>query len=983
MRNATVTRKSIAGARAVAGVRALALALLAVVAVCLAASPASASPEPFGPEAFGAYAFGVSPEDQGGSPSVQAGSHPYALTTEIVFNHTVTGVAEQYRENLACILEEPGCENRPLGNPVLTADIYGSPKHIEVSFPRGMVINPNATSVKCTESQLETSELAGGGCPAASAVGINIPSISALLPPSAVYNMVPPPGEPGELGVNPAGVGLIFHVTGRVRTGGDYGITGEVANLTQKVSVFGDKIVLWGDPTAESHDSERDICATRWKVDKEIEEEFVNAGYGRFIGPPRYDCPLAPSERTGEPLLTMPSSCTGSALESTLDAESWQEPGHSIAPPSANTRATSPAVTGCEKLRFDPSLDVRPSPGGVGAESPSGLSVDLKFPLRETEGLAEANLKKAVVALPAGFAISPSAADGLGACTPAQIGLHDAEKPSCPDSSKVGVVEVFSPLLERPLTGAVYLAQQGTFEGALIGLYIVVEGQGALVKLGGTVALDPNTGQITTTFDNNPQLPFSELKLMFFAGQRAPLVTPSSCGAYAASAQLTPWSGGSPAEPALAGFSIEQGCDHPFGPSFMAGTDSLQAAGYTPFSLTLARQDGEQRLGSIRVQMPAGLLANIKSVERCPEPQAASGECAPGSLIGESTASAGPGSDPFWARGGRVYLTGPYGGAPFGLSIVVPAVAGPFDLGNVIARAAVNVDSHTGQVSVTGALPTIKDGIPLDVRTVNVTINRQGFMFNPTNCTPTAVTATVESTSGASAGVSSPFDVANCASLGFHPSFTASTQASTSKKNGASLTVKVGYPTGAQANIRSTAVVLPKQLPARLTTIQQACPEAVFNANPASCPAGSNIGTATATTPVLAGALSGPAYLVSHGGAAFPDVTLVLQGEGITLVLVGSVDIKHGITSSTFASIPDAPISSFELKLPEGPHSGLAAVLPAKAKGNLCGTSLTMPTVITGQNGAQIKQNTKIAVAGCTKAKPAKKKAKKRKKKGK
>jgi hypothetical protein len=218
----------------------------------------------------------------------------------------------------------------------------------------------------------------------------------------------------------------------------------------------------------------------------------------------------------------------------------------------------------------------------------------------------------------------------------------------------------------------------------------------------------------------------------------------------------------------------------------------------------------------------------------------------------------------------------------------------------------------------------------------------------------------------------------NCASLLFKPKFTVATQASTSKKNGASLDVKLAYPRGSEANIRSVAVTLPKQLPSRLTTIQQACPQATFAANPAGCPTGSNIGTAVATTPVLANPVTGPAYLVSHGGAAFPDLVLILQGEGVKLELTGSIDIKKGVTSSTFAAVPDAPISSFELKLPEGPHSGLAAVLPAKAKGNMCGTSLTMPTTMTGQNGAVLKQNTKIQVTGCTKAKKAK--AKKHKK---
>jgi len=266
------------------------------------------------------------------------------------------------------------------------------------------------------------------------------------------------------------------------------------------------------------------------------------------------------------------------------------------------------------------------------------------------------------------------------------------------------------------------------------------------------------------------------------------------------------------------------------------------------------------------------------------------------------------------------------------------------------------------------------------VRTVNVVIDRPGFTFNPTSCEPLSVDGSLTSTQGTSVQVSSRFQAANCAKLPFHPVFSVSTQAKTSKHNGASLTVKTTFPSGPQANIRSVGVVLPKQLPARLTTIQQACPEATFAQNPASCPAGSDIGIGTATTPILSSPATGPAYLVSHGGAAFPDVDLVFQDEGVTLDLVGSVNIRHGITSSKFATVPDAPISSFRLTLPEGPHSGLAAVIPAKAKGNLCGTSLAMPFTITGQNGAQLNQNVKIVVTGCAKPKKAKKRHKARKK---
>jgi hypothetical protein len=291
------------------------------------------------------------------------------------------------------------------------------------------------------------------------------------------------------------------------------------------------------------------------------------------------------------------------------------------------------------------------------------------------------------------------------------------------------------------------------------------------------------------------------------------------------------------------------------------------------------------------------------------------------------------------------------------------------------------VDPHTAQLTVTSdPLPTILDGVPVDLQTTNVTIDRPGFIFNPTNCSPLSVNGTITSTQGAQAAVSEPFQAANCAALPFHPTFTVSTQAKTSKAGGASLDVKVGSGSG-QANIGKVAVTLPIQLPARLTTIQQACTEAQFAANPASCPAASDIGTATATTPLLANPVKGPVYLVSHGGAAFPDVEAILQGEGITLELTGSINIKGKITSSAFTSVPDAPITSFDLSLPEGPHSGLSPNLPNSAHYSMCGQSLVMPTTLTGQNGAQITQTTKVAVQGCTKIKKKTKKHKKHHKK--
>jgi hypothetical protein len=873
-----------------------------------------------------------------GSPVSQAGSHPYDARFE--FDLNTLPYTGGYGRNIA-----------PAGNP----------KQLTVNLPAGLIVNPSATATLCTEPQLE-SDVGGEGCPDSSAVGVILPRLSLFGFPVAeakpLYNMVPPPGVPAEFGFN-AAVGAYIHLFGGVRTGGDYGLSATASDITKYAAISGVTVELWGDPSDPSHDEVRGRCSLA---------SYIAGNHG--------PCPTSP---VATPFLTMPSACS-SSLSTTVSTNSWQEPANFVGDSfSTHDALGNPVgVTGCEKLHFNPSLNVQPETQT--GSSPSGLNVDLRLPQRETlepvsqELLAEANLKKAVVKLPAGVTISPSAADGLGACTPEEIGLTSKEKPSCPDSSKVGSAEVMTPLLGHPFEGSLYVAQQGNNPfGSLVALYLVVEADGAIVKLPGEVTLDPVTGQVTTVFDKSPQLPFSELKLHIFGGPRAALVTPSGCGSYTTTGQLTPYSSETAVE-SDSTFQITGGCGaQGFAPSFTAGTSDNQAGGFSPFSVTISRNDGEQALGGVTVTTPPGLLGVIKGVERCPEPQASQGACGSNSLIGHTTATAGVGPDPV-SVGGQVFLTTGYKGAPFGLSIVVPAVAGPFNLGNVVVRASVSVDRSTGQITiVSDPLPTILQGVPLDIRTVNVTVDRQGFMFNPTSCDPLAVTGTLTSAQGASAGVSSRFQAANCAGLGFHPSFTASTQAATSKKNGASLDVKVGYPTGSQANIRSTAVVLPKQLPARLTTIQQACPEAVFNANPAGCPAGSNIGTAMASTPVLAGALSGPAYLVSHGGAAFPDVTLVLQGEGVTLVLVGSVDIKHGITSSDFASIPDAPISSFELNLPEGPHSGLTAVLPAKAKGSLCGTSLSMPTTITAQDGARITQNTKIAVTGCAKAKPKKK----------
>jgi hypothetical protein len=704
-------------------------------------------------------------------------------------------------------------------------------------------------------------------------------------------------------------------------------------------------------------------------------ERWNGAGEGGHFG--------ASSEVPPVPLLTNPTSCSG-PLQTTMRVDSWQAPTS-----FAQAVSEMAEITGCERLHFTPTIEVTPE--SASSDSPTGLSVDLHVPQNEEPaGLAEADLRDALVTLPEGVTVNPSGAYGRQGCSPAQIELHGPEPAQCPDASKIGSVQIETPLLEHPLQGGVYLAQQGNAGpaqganpfGSLLAIYIAVDEpqSGVVVKLAGEVGVNPQTGRLTTTFDENPQLPFEELMLDFFGGSRAPLSTPQACGIYTTTTSLTPWSApeSGPAATPFSTFPISSGpggspCGaQAFAPSFTAGTSNNQAGAFSPFTLRFARQDGEQTLSTVSTQMPPGLLGMLSKAQLCGEPQAKEGVCPAASQIGHVTATAGVGSTPIaLPETGRpqdpVFLTGPYDGAPFGLSIVVPAEAGPFNLGTVVVRAAIHIDPATSQISVASEpMPTRLQGIPLDVRSIEVTIDREGFMFNPTNCEPLAVTGAIGSAEGAVADVSGHFQAANCATLPFKPSFTASTQAKTSKVNGASLVVKVTQKQG-EANIAKVELQLPKVLPSRNSTLQKACTEGQFNANPAGCPAGSVIGTATARTPVLQAPLTGPAYLVSHGGAAFPDVEYVLQaderGGDVEIVLDGKTQIKRGVTYSHFEAVPDAPISSFETDLPEGPHSIFSTENPGST--NLCAVNLVMPITIVGQNGAVDKHEPRIEVTGC------------------
>jgi hypothetical protein len=951
------------------------------------------------PIPFGLSTYEMRPEEAGGGIDTQAGSHPFQYTTSLGVNENLEGVSE--RESVA-----------------LT-------KNLHFKLPPGVIGNPTPFP-QCALKVFLNDQSA---CPADTVVGVSMGEVAIIYEKKLtyisyedpLYSLEPAVGEPARFGfiVNESGIGPNPPVllTTAVRTGGDYGVTVNVSNIPEVAEFYSSEVTFWGVPGAAPHNFSRGLSCLGGAYS---EEAVGGGGY----------CPSFETAKNPPPLMTLPTSCTG-PLHTTLEADSWLEPATFAS--TLNT-APMPALDGCNQLPFAPEIKV--SPDGQQASKPTGLTVDVHVPQEgqlNPQGLAQSNVKNIVVTLPEGVTLNPSGGDGLSSCSEAQIGFEGSKELQpvfepgvktlaftpkvpgsygasealdpgvnfCPNASKIAEATIRTPLLPNPLKGFVYLAspqnfsampQENPFESH-VAMYLVAEDpiSGSLVKLPGSVELGgaPGVeglapGQIRSTFANNPQLPFEDAELHFFGGERAPLASPNRCGRYTTNATFTPWSGGE-AVTSQSSFEITSGPNGsacpgaalPFSATLASGTTNNNAESYTGLDTTMSRADGQQPIQSVTLHYPAGISGLLSGVKLCGEVEANAGTCGPESQIGETVVSVGVGGDPFTVTGGKVFITGPYEGAPFGLSITNPAKAGPFDLKEgrpVVVRAKIEVDPSTAALTITTdpsgspfAIPTIIEGFPLQIQHVNVLVNRPGFTFNPSNCAPTAVTGTIDSAEGASSPVSVPFQATNCAFLKFTPKFTVTTSGKTSKAGGASLTAKVTEPSepfGSQANISKVKVELPKQLPSRLTTLQKACTAAQFEANPAGCPAPSVIGHARVITKLVPVPLEGPVYFVSHGGEAFPSLEIVLQGYGVKIVLVGATYIsKAGITSTTFKTVPDQPFETFEITLPEGKYSALAA------NGSLCAQKLVMPNEFTGQNGAAIHENTTIGVTGCAKAK--------------
>ncbi|HSS42401.1 MAG TPA: hypothetical protein VLK37_07595 [Solirubrobacterales bacterium] len=835
---------------------------------------------------FGLEQFGTS-VDRNGAFSRQAGAHA-DLTTKLRFSGD-----EQIRD--------------------VTAEL-----------PPGMVANATVTD-KCT-----ITELIGAGdnaslCPPTSQVGIagvyNTPGAAPEM--IKIYNMVPPPNLPALLGFNYEGV--LGRIEPHLRPPG-YEIVSTVRDIAQTHKISGTDLTLWAVPAAASHER-----------------------MGRGLFPPTFGELPIPDPAPKLPFLTNPTSCPASPTPFTASVDSWQSTGlfHTLSP-TADEGDNPYLWDGCERVPFKPTVTV--DPASHLAAAPTGLDVDVKLPQSEDpDGLATAHVRKTVVTLPKGFAISSSAAAGQGACSEAQIGLGTNDPTSCPPSATIGTLKLKTPLLDEELEGEAILARQmeNPF-GSLLAMYLVVRGPGILIKLPGKIEADPNTGQLTTTFDNLPQQPFEELSLSLRGGPKAPLVTPSACGTYNAQVSMTSWASPVPVD-LSAPMAITEGCSTgAFNPVLHAGTTSPVAGAYSPFTLQLLRRDGEQNIAAIQATLPEGVLAKLAGVPLCPDPAAASGDCPADSQVGTAIVGAGAGSNPIYVpEVGKTptaaYLAGPYKGAPYSLVVKVPAQAGPFDLGTVTVRNALNVDPTTAQVTaVSDPLPQILQGIPIAYRDVRVEIDRPEFTINPTSCEPMKVTSTLTSNLGQTASPSARFQAAGCGELGFKPSLAISLKGKMNRTGNPALTAVLKAPAG-QANIAKTTVILPGSEFIDNAHINNPCTRVQFNAK--ACPPSSILGTATATSPLLDKPVSGPVYFRSNGGEReLPDLVADLNGP-IHITVVGFIDSVKGRVRTRFANVPDAPVSKFVLKM-KGGNRGLLA-----NSRDLCSFTPKAKIQMTGQNG--------------------------------
>lgn len=815
---------------------------------------------------FGIETFSMEPVDEEGHPYTQAGGHPYAMITTYRFKHTfvasggggTAGSLDGFIHNL--ITEQPS-GNTGTGAP---PKCPGFVALAQLCTPASQVGN---VTVEYLDGGISTTDK--GLFDVTSPDGIS--SRYAILDPYTVSDS-------------------------HVRAAGDFGTTSITPGISEEAKIVGLRVEIWGDPVEHQGQCQPEECE-----------------------PPPHMA-----------LLRNPTQC-GGPQPARARVDAWEMPGE-----YASATTTLPAITGCDKLEFHPSIEWRPT--SHAADSPTGLHVDIHQPQNtDPKQLDSADLRNAVISPAKGLILNPAGAKGLVGCTPAEIGLGEETPSHCPDGSKVGSLEIVTPLTDHPLRGGIYIAKphDNPFD-ALFAIYLAANDPqtGAAVKLAGEIRTDPGDGQITAAFADNPQLPVEDFKLDFFGGPRAVLRTPSECGTYLTESTLTPWSApqsGPPAHPTDS-YEITEGPNGapcasseaaaPNRPEFQAGTTRPVAGAYAPFVMKLHREDGTQRIASLEVTPPAGLLGRLAGLPRCAdaaveaargldgEEEQARPSCPAGSRVGTIVVGAGAGADPYYTDG-KAYLAGPYRGAPLSLAAIVPAVAGPFDLGNVVVRIPLRIDLESGQIEVdSDRLPTILRGVALDVRTIAVNMDRPGFTVNPTSCEPMTSDGTITSLAGQSLSLGDPFQLGGCAGLGFKPKIDLRLLGKTSRRAHPALRAVLRMPK-AGANIARIAVAMPSSEFLDNEHIRGICTRRQFAEQ--ACPPGSIYGHSVARTPLLDAPLAGPVYMRSSNHR-LPDLVAELNGE-FRLALGGRIGSSHGGVTANVGNLPDAPLSKFTMTM--------------------------------------------------------------------
>ena len=908
----------------------------------------------------------------------QAGGHPNLLTTFTLSSHQVDPVP--------CACDDA--------------------KDVTARLPAGFIGNPHATP------QCDVAQFASGECPVDSQVGVVYFSVSAVaglgrfenqLFLAPLYNLIPPPSQPALLGFMSPGYFTPTFEDVSPRTNSDYGLDVTAYSIEHIAPITGFQQLTWGVPASPANDNFRfgfaqsglylaffptahvaAFCDASGELTEDpasIYEVCPNNGALTHPAPPAVgEWPFGEGVERGpghpvassspeQPFLQGPTTCGLGSLSTSLEVLSYDR---------GVTEADSPwpPTTGCGRLTFNPSQSIEPTTHA--ADSPSGAEFRLTVPQFESPSVpSPSELRAAHVTLPPGYSLAPNVTNGKDTCSEAQAETGpyaSTEEGHCPEDSKIGTLSVDTPVLPGPLNGAAYLGEPKP--GNRFRMFLLFDGFGVHVKLPGTITPDPATGQIHIDFENLPQAPFETFNLHIFGSERGPLDTPTQCGTYEVKSEFVPWDSALSSETSRQSFEVTEGPNgapcpsgpRPFHPAFQAASSANTAAAHTSFQLDLTREDGEQNISSLKVTTPPGFAATLKGVSYCPQAsiEAAEAEshtglqeqadpsCPASSYVGELTAAAGPGTHPLYLSG-RVYLAGPYQGAPLSFVFITPAVSGGYDLGNVVLREGLDINPETAQVSTAGAkLPLIFQGIPLRLRQIFIDLNRPGFALNPTNCSPLEVKAEVFGTEGALSTASNHFQVANCASLAFKPKLSMSFSGSTKQAGNPAVHADISYPSGGSyANIAHAAVTLPPTDLIDNAHINTPCTKVQFVAGTVpgeKCPPGSVIGFAKAITPLLEKPVEGPVYLRTHPGVGLPNLVAALNGQ-IDVALVGSVDTVNGRIRTTFETVPDVPVSNFSLNL-DGGAKGLLENKP-----NFCAHPLHVTADITGQNGKTADQS--------------------------